>query len=149
MIKYGSPGIGLVAARPSQKFGALPEEEVARRQLVRDVIGRLDYNDIKMSMIPDRRRQSDASLPNGSRASSLGTTAPAPDVILPKIECILKEFRASEKNDSLRMRQIDLSLAVLGATKKKVSAGDIVQAVANEAKLFSAAPATDRLKKTS
>jgi len=45
---------------------------------------------------------------------------PAADVILPKIEGILLELKAGERKGTMRMRQIDLSLAEIAATMAKL-----------------------------
>ena len=121
MIKQLSPGVSMPTKKYTQRLGPLSEEELARRQLMRDVMSRLDYNDVKRSLKHDRRFLNDAIMAHGN-GSKRSAVTPAADVILPKIEGILMEFKARESNDTVMMRQIDLSLAELAATMAKSSA---------------------------
>jgi len=118
MIKQLSHGVGMPVKKPAQILGSLPDDELARRQLMRDVMSRLDYNDVKRSLKHDLRFLNDAAMARGPRWSAV---TPAADVILPKIEGILMEFKARESDGTARMRQIDLSLAELAATMEKLS----------------------------
>ena len=87
---------------------------------MRDVMSRLDYNDVKRSLRHDRKFLNDAIMVRGKGPRRSAAT-PAADVILPKIEGILMELKARESHGTARMRQIDLSLADLAAVMAKHS----------------------------
>jgi len=121
MINNISGGKHITLRKHHHKAGHIPEEELARRQLMRDVISRLDYNDVKKSVLHDRKRFHDStphSMKHGSRTEHV---TPAPDVILPKIERILIELRQTEEKGTIRMKQIEISLAELGFNEKRTA----------------------------
>ena len=89
---------------------------------MRDVINRLDYDDVKTSMTHGRRCPNEAIMAHSPRKPKKGAVTPAPEVILPKIECILNELKAAEEKNSPRMRHIDHSLAELSAANAEVTA---------------------------
>ena len=117
MMKHFSYGSDTAERKHFKKLGPLPEEEVARRQLMRDVINRLDYDDVKTSMTHGRRCPNEAIMAHSHRKPKKGAVTPALEVIIPKLECILKDLRAAEEKNSPRMRHIDHSLAELSAAK--------------------------------
>jgi len=112
-------GVRTVPKNPIRKLWPLPEEEVVRRQLVRDVMNRLDYDDLKQSMFHDRKRFSDSIILSGIAGVRTDALTPAADAILTKIEGILTEFKATEEKGTLRMKQIEISLAELGVRQDK------------------------------
>ena len=100
--------------KPPPINGPLSEEELTRRQLVRDVMNRLDYYDLKKSMNQGQRRINvmfTAQMPGEQRP---GMPVPSSGAILAKIEKILMDLRAEEKKGSMRMKQIDIWLAEFG-----------------------------------
>jgi len=121
MIKHHAHVVSATANKPAQVLGPLPEEEVVRRQLMREVISRLDYHDVKRSLRHDRRFLNDAAMAHGHGARRRAAV-PAADVILPKIEGILLELKERERIDSIRMRHIDHTLAELAASIAKHAA---------------------------
>jgi len=118
MFYHFSGGSRKVIGRLPRRHGPPAEEELARRQLLRDVISRLDYEDIKKSMTKERRRRKDSHIISGLSGSYHDIFVHAADVILPKIEGILRELRSSEEHGTLRMEQIDISLAELLAEQE-------------------------------
>ena len=113
MSYHISGGSRKVTRRPAQKHGSLAEEELTRRQLLRDVINRLDYEDLKISMTKQRRHVKNSHLLSGLGGSCHDVFIHATDVVLPKIEGVLWELRSLEESGTLRMKQIDISLAEL------------------------------------
>jgi len=118
MFIHFSGGSRNVTGRPPQRHGPPAEEELARRQLLRDVINRLDYEDIKKSMTKERKHRKDSHIISGLSGSCHDVFVHAADVILPKIEGVLRELRSSEEHGTLRMEQIDISLAELLAEQE-------------------------------
>jgi len=115
MINNISGRYSMVAHRSPRKHGALSEAEITRRQLMRDVMNRLDYEDIKKSMIKDRKRLNEHPATSEPGALHHDVFTPAADVILPKIEGILMDLRSTEDERTLRMEQIEISLAEICA----------------------------------
>jgi len=113
MSYHISGGSRKAPRRPAHRHGPLADEEIARRQLLRDVINRLDYEDLKMSMTKERRRVKNSHLISGLGGSCHDVFIHATDVVLPKIEGVLWELRSLEEAGTLRMKQIDISLAEL------------------------------------
>jgi len=118
MFNHFSGGSRNEPGRPPHRHGPPAEEELARRQLLRDVISRLDYEDIKKSMAKQRRRMKNSHIISGLSGSCHDVFVHAADVILPKIEGVLRELRSSEEHGTLRMEQIDISLAELFAEQE-------------------------------
>jgi len=118
MKHYDSGGLKMISGKPHKRRHPHTEEELARRQLLRDVINRLDYEDLKHSMVKERKRSKVSHISSGLGGSHHDVYTHAQDVVLPKVERILMDLRALEEKDTLRMRQIDISLAELCAPRE-------------------------------
>ena len=103
---------------PSRIRGQLTEEDVVHRQLMRDVMSRIDFNDIKARMPQERRTFSEVHAAQTLPGARQAVFTLALEPIAEKIESVLIELKASEKKDTTRMRQIEARLAEFRAARK-------------------------------
>jgi len=102
------------ARKPVRRQTPISEEEAAHRQLVRDVMSRVDFKEVKPSMAFGRRRWDDAFVAQGTGGPRPGVYIPASGERLTCINSTLLAFKASEKDGTMRMKQIDQWLSELG-----------------------------------
>jgi len=95
------------------------EEELVHWQLVRDVMSRIDFNEVKSSMSQERGRFKEVFAAQLSGESKSSAFVPALDTITAKIENVLMELKATEQTGTLRMCQIESRLAEIRATRAK------------------------------
>ena len=117
-----SSGSRTATKKPPKKLYPTSEEELTRRHLLRDVLNRLDYNDLKKNITHDRRHPNEPTASMGRADVCADSLTPAADVILRKIENILIDLRSTEETGSMRMKQIDISLAELSVCHDKTLA---------------------------
>ena len=97
--------------KPPRIKGDLTEDELVHRQLVRDVMSRIDFYEIRSSLPQDRSHFSEvfaAQIAGKSRPTAFPS---ALRPLMEKIESVLLELKAMESNDSPRMCQIEERLA--------------------------------------
>ena len=95
----------------------LTEEEEVHRQLVRDVMSRLDYDDVKLNAAHNRKRDGEVHEAHCADENKSTLFIPVSDRIKAKIKNTLLELKATEQNGTLRMKQINARLAEFGEAK--------------------------------
>ena len=140
-------GIYRISARkPIHRYDPLTEEEAAHRQLVREVMSRLDYNYAMANMRQGRRRFNDAFVAQGAGGPRPGVFIPASGAMLSSIESTLQGFKSTESDGTVRMRQIDAWLAELGSGRNGGEAGK--GSSGRPAAIVNMSEAAQRLNKT-
>ena len=116
----------------------LTEEELAQRQLTRDVMNRLDVKEVSASLAQGRQRfnEAHAAQGGGPRPAAL---IPHSEAIQAKMAAILLELRDNEESGTTRMSLIDRWLAEFGVSHGRAAAQNDDTAVkveiSNEARL--------------
>ena len=133
-----------------RQTGPLTEEDIEQRLLVRDIMSRQNFNDVKISMAAGRRRFTSAHEAQGGGARP-GVLIAHSEAQRNQIIGILEDLRKSTQEGSTRMNLIDKMLAEFGVDTSKLPAGtqpakaavqndpEYILGLSDEAKALSAA----------
>ena len=105
-----------------RQTGPLTEEDIEQRLLVRDIMSRQNFNDVKLSMAAGRRRFTDSHEANGG-GTRPGVLIAHSEKQRNQIISILEDLRKSTQEGSTRMNLIDKMLAEFGVDTSELQAG--------------------------